>query len=582
MANSTMRIELNNGSGWQLLTGLIDGVTNFSVTLRNMAEDGTLAKSFSSELTFFDDGYQILKTTLIDDPFGFSKSVQIRIFDDCCGEAVFEGVIKGDAIDWCEPKCSISANIIEDEAKINCIKSTLIWDNHNGFLNRNFPPIRYCIEVRPEFFQYLLIFQGTLWIWTFEFLFFVLVPVIFVVFGIVYLICEGINAIPGVDVNCNGGLTNPITLINNINEVIQQFGALLAPCGRFHPSPYVRDYITNACQKCGLTFQSSILNNSTSPYFNTVLFSSQVKKGRAFDSTNFTLIDDNKPVETIETLMNQYLKPMFNAEFQIVNNVLVFERKDYFLSTSTWIDTEQLLNNSQIINNEICFSWIDKERWAFGNYQYSSDFMDYVGNEALTRFNDIVEWNSPYNPAQKGSREVTLMVSPSRHRKDGIDSTVYDFFQTFLGGIVNFVWSGIFSDYDQTLLMNQHSSGNYKFMIYDTSSGNNGIIKHDYSNAFCGGDPGAAPDERFNYPFWFLEGHSNNLYSLFHYIDDPRLPGTTQFEFNFQFQFDCQTYNDFNFSKTIRLVKNGQIVNAIVKEIQVDFAKRIINVQGIV
>ena len=578
MANSTMRIELNG----TLLTGLIEGVQNFSITLRNQAEDGSLAKSFTSELTFYEDGYQILKTALIDDPFGFSKSVPIKIFDDCCREAVFEGVIKGDAIDWCEPKCSISANIIEDEAKINCIKSTLIWDNHNGFLNRQQPIIRYCIEIRPEFLQYILILQATLWIFVFEFLFFVLVPVIFVVFGIVYLICEGINAIPGVDVNCNGGLTNPLTLINNLQQIINELALSLAPCGRFHPSPYVRDYITNACQKCGIQFQSSILNNPASLYYNTVLFAAQVKKGRKNDSTDYTIISENRPIETIETLMQTYLKPMFNAEFQIVNNILVFERKDYFLSTTTWIDTEQLFNQRKIENNEICFSWIDKERWSYGDFQYSKDFIDYVGNEAILRFNDIVEWNSPYNPGQKGGREILLQVGPSRHRKDGIDTTVYDFFQSFLGGIVNFVWGGIFAEYDQTLLINQHMVGYYKFLIYDTSTGTAGLVKHDYSNAFCGGDPGAAEDERFNYPFWFQAGYKNNLYSLFHYIDDPRLPGTTQFDFKFTFEFDCQTYKDFNFSKTIRLIKNGQIVNGVVRELNIDFTKRIIQVAGIV
>ena len=578
MANSTMKIELNG----VLVTGLIDGIQTFSVTLRNQAEDGKLAKSFSSELTFYDDGYQILKTALIDDPFGFGKSVTIKIYDDCCHDVVFEGLIKGDAIDWCEPKCYISANVIEDDEKINCIKSTLITDNWNGFQQRSFAPIRYCIEVRPEFFQYALILQATIWVWTFEFLFYVLVPIIFVIFGIVYIVCEAINAIPGVDVNCNGGLTNPVTLINNIKAVIEQFQSLIAQCGRFHPSPYVRDYIKNACEKCGLQFQSSILNDASSPYYNTVLFAAQVVKGRAFDSTNFTLIQDNAPVETIETFMNQYLKPLFNAEFQIVNNILVFERKDFFMTTATWIDVESLLNQNKVINNEICYSWTDKERWAFGNFQYSKDAVDYVGNEAIMRFNDIVEWNSPYNPQQTGSREILLLLSPSRHRDDGLSSTVYDFFQTFLGGIVNFVWGNVFSDYDKTLLMNQHTTGNYKLLIYDTNSGTDGIVKHDYSDAFCGGNPGPAPNERFNYPFWFAGGFANNLYSKFHYIDDPRLPGTTQFDFNFQFEFDCDIYQNFDFGKTIRLIRNGQIVNGLVKEIQIDFSKRIIQVNGIV
>lgn len=578
MANSTMRIELNG----TLVTGLIDGVQNFTVTLRNRAEDGSLAKSFTSELTFYDDGYQILKTALIDDPFGFSKSVAIKIFDDCCREAVFEGVIKGDAIDWCEPKCFISANVIEDEAKINCIKSTLIWDNHNGFLSRSHPIIRYCIEIRPEFLQYGLILQATLWQLLINLLFFTLLPIIWFLLGFVYLLCSFVNLF-GADLNCDTDFTNPAKLTNDILSLIKELSNSLASCGRFHPSPFVREYIKNACDKCGLQFQSSILNDASSPYYNTVLFAAQTKKGRKFNSTDYTIIDENKPIETVETLMQNYLKPMFNAEFQIVNNVLVFERKDFFQSTSTWIDVEQLLNDGKINNNEICFNWIDKERWAFGDYQYSKDFIEYVGNEAILRFNDIVEWNIPYNPGQKGSREILLQVAPSRHRKDGIDLTVFDFFQNLLGGIVNLIWNNVFSDYDQTLLTNHHMAGYYKFMIYDTNSGTAGLVKHNYSNSFCGGYPnGTLPDQRFNYPFWFDANFKNNLYSLFHYIDDPRLPGTTQFDFKFTFEFDCQTYKDFNFAKTIRLIKNGQIVNGVVKELNIDFSKRVIQVAGIV
>ena len=578
MANSTMKIELNG----TLVTGLIDGVQNFTVTLRNQAEDGKLAKSFSSELTFYDDGYQILKTALIDDPFGFGKNVTIKIFDECCHEPVFEGLIKGDAIDWCEPKCYISANVIEDDEKINCIKSTLITDNWNGFEQRSFAPIRYCIEMRPDFFQYLLISLMALT----NILFYSVILGIWAglafVFGIVYVICLVVDAIPGVDVNCNSPAVNPITQFNIITEFFKSWEALIVPCGRFHPSPYVRDYIKNACDKCGLQFQSSILNDTASPYYNAVLFAAQVSKGRAYDSTNFTLIQDNKPVETIETLMIQYLKPLFNAEFQIVNNVLVFERKDFFQTTTTWIDVEQLLNEGKVLNNEICFSWIDKERWSFGNFEYSRDAIDYIGNEAITRYNDIVEWNSPYNPTQSGSRDVTLLLSPARHRDDGIDRTVYDHFQTFAGGIVNFIYFGLFSDFDKTLLINQHTVSNYKLLIYDTNSGLDGLVKHDYSDAFCGGYPGPAPNERFNYPFWFAGGYQNNLYSLFHYIDDPRLPGTTQFNFNFDFEFDCDTYKNFDFGKTIRLIKNGQIVNGIIKEVQIDFSKRVIQVAGIV
>lgn len=593
---SSLRIELNG----TLITGRLDGTENFSVTLRQADEDGRLAKSFSSELTFYDDGYTLLKTELIDDPNGFSKEVSVKIYDECCREAVFEGVIKGDGIDWCEPGCFITANIVEDDDAINCVRSTLIWDDHNGFLSRSFPPIRYCIEIRPEFIQYVLI--GLLF--NLNLVFFsvilALIPAIFVIFGLIYLICNVISAVCSFVIrfrilrftiqigpicnapNCNSGFTNPINVINNVIDVFRDLNTAIIPCGRFHPSPYLRDYVENACSKCGLTFQSSILNNPSSPYYNAVGVWAQIKKGRKKDSTDYSVQNDNNPVETLETFLNTYLKPLFNADYKISNNVLVFERKDFFLNTQTWVDTELLLANGDLINSEICYNWTDKERYAFGRFEYTLDGQDYIGNEAKNRYNDIVEWNVPYSSGQSGFLQRTIPSSPARHRQDGIDTDIFTFHETALGGVINAVFFGAFSDYDRALLINQHTFFNPKFLIYDPSSGTDGEIKYDYPNSFCGGDPGAAPDERYNYPFWFLEGYSNNLYSNFHFIENPRLPGTTNFDFKFQFRFDCDTYRSFDFSKTVRLIKGGTIVNGRIREIEVDFVKRTISVSGIV
>ena len=127
---SPISIKLNG----QWITGRIDGTDSFNVQMVLNGETNQPAQSFSSELTFYDDGYSILKTALIDDPNGFNNTVPIEIYDTCCNDAVFVGVIKGDAIDWCEPKCYISANVIQETPAFNCIQSTIIWDNWNGFL----------------------------------------------------------------------------------------------------------------------------------------------------------------------------------------------------------------------------------------------------------------------------------------------------------------------------------------------------------------------------------------------------------------------------------------------------------------
>lgn len=128
--------------------------------------------------------------------------------------------------------------------------------------------------------------------------------------------------------------------------------------------------------------------------------------------------------------------------------------------------------------------------------------------------------------------------------------------------------------------MNQHTAFNYKFLIYDPLSGTEGEIRHNYPDAYTGGPVGVDVDKRFNYPFWFREGRAGNLYSFYHYIDDPRLPSSLQFDFTFTFKYNCSQLADFSFDKTIRLVKGGAVVFGKVNELQVDHTKKTITVNG--
>jgi len=580
---STMKIELNGS----LVTGRIDGTDEFQITLRRRDEGGGLAKSFSSELTFFDDGYTLLKSILIDDPIGFTKKVNVKVWDSCC-YAPFEFVIKGDAIDWCEPGCSITANLVEEAPEVNCVRSTLLWDNHNGFLGRSFIPIRYCVEMRPEFIQYTLIFLAFILNLVVTAVLIPVIAVIFVVFGIIYAVCSVISLICSIPLigcdppDCNSGFTNPTVVINNILDALKEVNEGIVPCGRFHPSPYIREYIQNVCDKCGLNFVSTILNDPSSEYYNAVMMAAQIKKGRKKNDGDFTLIGDNKPVETLETFLDDYLKPTFDADYRITGGNLIFERKDYFASVATWLDTEVLLTDGDIIDDQICYSWSDRERYAFGRFEYQRDAADYLGNEAKDRFNDIVDWNVPFNPGQTGEKAVQLPLGMARFRDDGIDTDIFTFFKNALGGVINTVFYGAFSSYDHAILMNQHTAFNYKFLIYDPSSGTDGEVKRYFDNTYTGGPVEGDPDQRYNYPFWFREGRTGNLYTRFHYIDDPRLPGSTNFDFSFEFKFNCDHLSSFDFGKTVRLIKGGVYVNGIIDEIKIDFTNRTMTVNGFV
>ena len=597
---SPIVIKLNG----TVITGRIDGVEQFNVTWRENDDDGGLAKSYSSELRFYDDGYSILKSLLIDDPNGFINEVDVQIFDECCGRLVFDGFISGSSIDWCDPECWIAGSVIEKKAALNCVKSTLLTDNRDGFLDRPQKKLRYCVETRPDFlYSILFLIYGILS----TAIFVVLIPlsaVVVVIQSIAFIVCTIVCAVsPGCTLaDCQGGTwTNPTNTWTEITGWFNDLRDRMIQCQWYHPTALVRDYIQNVCDKCGLTFQSSILNDPSSPYFNLLLFTAPIQRGYKPSESESKLIEQNLPIETLDTLFTRHLNSIFNAKYWIVGNTLVFERKDYFATSVQWVDSEQLFNDGKIVDNQICFSWIDKPQKAFAIYKFSQDAIDIAANEPGGRFEDIVEWNSPPSQRQKDALELTLSSSMARFRNDGAgwDNLAQ---QVYTSLLFIFPFIPTINQSIGLLMMSQHTASNYKFLIWDQSSGTeNAKVKTGYDQTFTSGNvfrpfltPGSEvlaafnqsnivpPANLYNYPMSFNEDNTNNLYTLFHYIDNPRLPGTRLFNFNFTFSFDCGEFDAIDFSKSVRIRVGNSVKFGEIKELQIDFVKRTIGVSGIV
>ena len=583
--NSNMKITFNNA----LLTGRIDGIETFEVTLRRTDNAGKTTRSFSSELTFYDDGYQLIKTLLIDDPFGFNQKIDVKIYDSCCSEPVFVGIIRGDSLDWCEPDCSVTANVIENELQYNCIESKPII----GQFITSPVNVNYCLEGRPKWWHIILGFLLALLGNIVSTVLLPFVLVILIISGVFFVICSIVCAIPGTDCDqdtCDDADLAPNGILDSLLDGLTSAIGFFDTCNKKHPTGLVREYLERLCDECGLNFQSSILTDPASPYYNLLLFSATIEKGLNQGIISSNMIEDNNPIETAETFLNNLMKPTFNGDWQIVGNTLYFERKDSFISNASWIDSEQLMNDNRIVENKICFSWIDDERFAFGRYEYVPDAIDIIGNEAMKRYSDIVEWNNPFNPIQKGQLVNTLPFSPARFRSDGVDNegTIFDILAVFQGGLLNLFFGGqLTSGNTNALLMNQHTAMNYKLLIWDGVDRQNATIKHDYPDSFTGGPVNSggqtvSTSNLFNYPLWFKEGYNNNLYSLFHYIDNPRLPSARNFNFDFEFQFNCSDLTNFDFSKTVRIIQNGTVKNGQVKEVKINFVNRTMSVSGIV
>lgn len=586
---NSMKVTFNG----TLITGRIDGMDTFDVTLRQNDASGQTARSFTSELTFYDDGYDLIKTLLIDSPTGFTNKIDVKIFDDCCSQAVFKGVIKGDSIDWCEPDCSATANIIEDTPQIDCVQSKVIDIDLINIVGEptKIVQINYCLEGRPKWWHVAIGFIIALISFLVSVILIPFIVVIMIISSVIYILCSIVCAIPFTDCNqntCDSSQINPSNTWDLMEEGITELLAFFDTCNRKHPSGLVREYINHVCVQCGLTFQSSILNDPSSTYYNSVLFAAGVEKGNPENLPFPDLIAGNKPIETLETFLDNILKPVFNSEWRVSGNNLIFERKDYFFTTTQWIDTEMLLAQNRIVDNKICYSWIDRERWAFGRFEYQPDSIDIIGNEAMPRYNDIVDWYS--GTWQKGQYIDSLPIGAARFRSDGVDGegTVFEIMGAIQGGFwALFFGANFLGSNNDALLMNQHTAMNYKLLLWDGVSDENSVIQHHFDESFTGGPVlvnGETIDASnlWNYPFWFKAENTNNLYSNFHFIDDPRVGSSQKFNFDFTFEFTCDDLTNFQFSKSIRLVQNGNVKFGQISEVKVNFINRTMTVSGIV
>lgn len=550
-----------------------DGARNSVVTASRKNKRGTQSKSYSNELTFTGTAYDLIYAELVTNPDGKNNTVKLELFDDCCLDddgnpfLAFEGVIMGDMISWCYNDCKIKVTSIEetdDTKKLDCLQSTLVANDSLGFKSQVHPRVTYCNELRPEWLHDVVIILGII----VNLILVVLSLVVAVISVIIQAICAIVNLVGG---NCPPGLQNGI--LDDYNDMINNLNEVITGCGRQHPSPFVRSYIKNVCDICGITFSSSILNNPASDYYDSMYLSAPVEKGTRDNSVLF--IDKNEPIKSGEMFL-QEMGTLFNADYRIENGILEFERVDYFWTGNVWINYQDLIDQN-LVEEHLCFKWRNEDRPAYARFEYLPDPVELCGNEAKDRYSDIVEWNNPVSNAQKGASENYMPFGMSRFRNDGIDRDVLSSYSNapFLAGIIN--------DYDTALLMEKGVAFQPKILIWDGGDINDARTKRFNVSGFS-----IPSSENYNFPYFFNEHncaqnqyYATNtsdmaLYGRFHAIKNPKCSPDQGREFSFSFKFNCDHLRTFNVWKNITLpTGTGRIESA-----EIDYSQRIIKVIG--
>lgn len=541
-----------------------------NITWRKKDEEGFKAFSFTGDLEFIGEDYYFIKAELWDAVNAIQNEILLTFEDDCCGgnPFAFSFTLPSESIKWCEGSCSITAAAIEKSVEseaIKCLRNTKIADDDNGsfndsqfstdqpgipFKSKRHPRMTYCHEIRPSWMHdvaiiFTIIIESAL---TSAF------PIIGSVIGIIVAINNVISFLNnnlGTNINLlapiNGAVNDPNSLqswYNAFSNTKNDLYTKMIGCGKKHPSPLIRTYAENVCARCGISFRSSIFKNPASDYNNAVYHFAPVSHGTDFNDTTTFWIPENEPYVTGSQFFDQ-LKSTFNGDWQVVNNALVFERKDFFQAKQPWLDLT-VLDSDQY---NICYAWSKKVRPSFGKFEYRKDGINTVGNEAADRYNDWVEWNKPPLPGQKGEFAPVIPFAACRFRDDHVRLnnvperdvlTSYENNSLVPATMRNKMTAG-----KNAIILNQHICEAPMILIWDGAGDRSDSRVSGTQFTPTGGTTDASAGEFYNYPMWFSEampggnGVAGNMYDRFWAIENPRITGFQAKTFEAEIELTC-------------------------------------------
>jgi hypothetical protein len=552
-----LRIKLDNRL---LETSEHSDIDNGQITLRKRDENNETAVSFSETITFYGKAYEELRAKFATSLTPYDSVAIIEVFDECCNDILFyTGKIVAANVEWCGVadavvNCSIKASSVESskesEARMQ-LKNVLITADFNGFHSAFHPFVRHCVELRPSFMQNVVMILAIL----INILFIILTPLVALI-SVVKDIIDFVGA--GFNVKELDG-----DFLTQYNEFKNDLNRNFIGCGRGHYSPYIRDYAQNACGQIGLTFESPIFTDTTSPYFNAVWFAAPNDKGS--NDQNQGAKDKYWRLNAPNLNGAQFLDRVariFNAVWYVDGTVVRLERKP---APTVLYDFTQPSLAAKV--QSICVSGKSEYLPAYGRYSFAEDATDWAGNEAKYLYDDLIDFNTPPSSSRRGAKEVVLEISRARWRNDGVEPDVISsyrdnvFINDFLG----------LNKFDKYLLLPLHLSASPKILIVEPS-GSSIFNPNPLDPTFAGNFTavtvdGGAGTLNYNYPMWFASTSSidagkgkrilsPNLYDSFYKDDDPRFsPSLVNRNFTIDFIYDCD-----NLPRIAALRENSSVI----------------------
>lgn len=372
-----------------------DSVNHADSAAASTNQDGSnYDKGISSDLVFFDLAYDFIKSWLATTECQILNAVEVKIVDLIAGGTYRTFEIKTDNLESApvDEPCRYTVKIRERDGVWHCVHKTFIWDNwQNWFDNTNtkfHPCFLTGIEPRPRIISSVR--MGLLMFY---------------------------HSAP------------PTAFFSGQTRVDAR---RILGVDRFVDAPLIRTYIQNVALKCGL--QTDTIFDTGQEWENLCLYYPQAGFMHQADSDQVEAPAlfyhfDNRVMWTLADLLDK-LKPVFAAEWYVTpNNTIVFKHTKDLINLAPIYDFTA--DGAEPVYG-IKYSFNGDKKPAYGRYQYTDDGSDLASQEMSTLYNDIADYDGPYNnPMLEGERTKNFEFAPTGFIRDGrsedyIDTLIND------------------------------------------------------------------------------------------------------------------------------------------------------------
>lgn len=302
----------------------------------------------------------------------------------------------------------------------------------------------------------------------------------------------------------------------DLKNAFDDIGDDVLGAGEYTTVFFIKDIFEFWATKAGLTFQSSIFQ--TEPYSESVLFCKQYGRGIEITQCDKVIWDsENDPNLTPVEVFN-IVKPLHNAEWQIIDGILYYERKDFFdnLKKQSFVIEQEA--KAKRITSGYEYTFDNAKNYARFSGEYAYDNVDTQGNRAIPFYRIKKEWNPGLIfKNRKGTLTPDIRTGAVRCTEDLFRDKFNSFFWASYGRV----------NYSHSIVLSQGFAGNLKVFILDKTPGLTYrgcpfyFVKKENITPPNNADPDY-PDLtgkwEYNYDYWMI-----NLYDRFHYIDNPDL-----------------------------------------------------------